>query len=156
MKNFATLLVAAALLTGCNVSFNSGAGKAIELEAGTVDQQKVAAKAADVFLEQLDSGAADETWSQASPYLHQLTNQAMWSAGIRTFRSSVGIFQSRKLNDVGFTHSVKGVPTGDYAAVDFDTTFASSAVTERVWLHDDNGSWKVMGYFLSKSFKTHL
>jgi hypothetical protein len=156
MKRFAILFVATALLAGCTVSLNDGTEKAGEAEAGTAEQQLVVAKAANAFLKQLDSGAIAETWGQASPHLHQLSSQTVWSAGIRTFRTSVGAFKSRKLKGVGFTHTVEGVPTGDYAAVAFDTTFDSSTVEEKVVLHKDQGKWKVMGYFLSKTFKAQL
>ncbi|MDQ3057262.1 MAG: DUF4019 domain-containing protein [Pseudomonadota bacterium] len=149
-------MVVATLLAGCNVSFNSGAEKADVVEAGTADQQAVVAKAASAFLKQLDAGAAERTWGAASPYLHQLSNKTVWSVGIRTFRSSVGAFKSRKLKGVGFTHAVEGVPAGDYAAVAFDTMFGSATVEEKVVLHNDHGTWKVMGYFLSKKYSAQL
>jgi hypothetical protein len=156
MKIFAILLVAVTFLAGCNISFNSGAEKGGEVEAGTADQQVMVAKAANAFLKRLDAGAAGETWDAASPYLHQLSSQTVWSVGIRTFRGSVGAFKSRKLKGVGFTHTIDGVPAGDYAAVGFDTLFGNSTVEEKVVLHNDHGTWKVMGYFLSKTYKGQL
>jgi hypothetical protein len=98
----------------------------------------------------------NETWGQASPYLQQISSQTIWSTGIGAFRSSAGAFKSRKLKGIGFTHTLDGVPVGDYAAVAFDTTFANSTVEEKVVLQNDQGEWKVLGYFLSKSFKTQL
>jgi hypothetical protein len=50
MKIFATLLVATALLTGCNVSFNNDSSKGNSSEPGTKAQQQIAAKAANAFL----------------------------------------------------------------------------------------------------------
>jgi hypothetical protein len=156
MKIIATLLTATLLLTGCNVSFNSGSQQAGKSEPGTEAQQKLVANAADAFLRQLDSGDIDGTWSQSSPYLQQLSSRAVWSAGIGAFRKTVGPFKSRKLKGIGFTHEVDGVPRGNYAAVAFDTTFSGATVEEKVVLHEDKGDWKVLGYFMSKSFKGQL
>ena len=156
MKILATVLVTAALLTGCNVSFSDGSSKAAKSEAGTEAQQTAVAKAASAFLGELDSGAVQDTWGQASPYLRQISNQSAWITGIRALRGSVGAFKSRKLKGMGFTHTLDGAPTGDYAAIAFDTTFSNSTVQEKVVLQNGDGKWKVLGYFLSKSFKTHL
>ena len=156
MKFLATFLVTTALLTGCNVSFNDGSSKTAKSEAGTEAQQTAVAKAASAFLNKLDSGAAQDTWNQASPYLQKISNQTAWATGIQALRSSVGAFKSRKLKGIGFTHTIDGAPAGDYAAIAFDTTFANATVHEKVVLQNSGGAWKILGYFLSKSFKAHL
>ena len=152
MKLTIAFLIAVTLVAGCEVSFNSGTADKGTVEAGTAEEQTAVAKAANAFLKRLDAGKADETWSTASPLLSRSTNQVVWSVGIRTFRGSVGSFKSRGLKGIGFTHTVDGVPPGDYAGVGFDTTFSNSTVEEKVVLHKDQGEWKVMGYFLTKSF----
>lgn len=155
MKILATLLVTTALLTGCSVSFNDGSSNAATSEAGTEAQQTAVTKAAGLFLGKLDSGAVKDTWGQASPYLQQISNESAWVTGIQTLRSNVGAFKSRKLKGIGFTHAIDGAPAGDYAAIAFDTTFANSGVQEKVVLQNSEGTWKILGYFLSKSFKAH-
>ncbi len=156
MKIFVTLLMTTFLLTGCNVSFNDGSSKAAKSEAGTEAQQTAVAKVAGAFLSKLDSGDVQETWSQASPYLQKISNQTAWATGIETLRSSVGAFKSRKLKGIGFTHTIDGAPAGDYAAIAFDTTFANSSAEEKVVLQNSRGEWKILGYFVSKSFKAQL
>jgi hypothetical protein len=156
MKIIATLLAATLLLTACNVSINTDQQQAGKSEPGTEAQQKSVVSAAKAFLVQLDSGDIDGTWSKSSPYLQQLSSHAVWSTGISAFRSTVGGFKSRKLKGIGFTHEIDGVPSGDYAAVAFDSTFANATVEEKVVLHQDKGTWKVLGYFMSKSLKGQL
>lgn len=155
MKFFLACLIAITPLVGCNAIAGAASGPA-KVEAGTPAHQKAAVDAAVAFLKQLDSGAIDGTWGQASPYLHQLTNQTAWSVGLRTFRGGVGAFKSRKLKGIGFTHTVDGVPPGDYVAVGFDATFSNFTVEEKVVLHNAKGTWRVMGYFLSKTLSAHL
>lgn len=143
---FAAVLVLLAL-TACRVNKGSSADA---VEAGTREQQARAAMAADRFLKQLDSGDIDGTWEQASPHLHQITNRADWANAVRTMRKAMGAVRGRKVKGFGFTHAIDGIPPGDYVAVVLDTEFAAAKVEEKVVLHQDQGRWKPVGYFLSK------
>jgi len=145
-----------AFLAGCKVNFNAGSANGHPLEAGTAEQQVVVAEAANVFLEQLDAGAIDQTWQSASPHLINFTNKTMWSNTLKALRGSVGKFKTRKLAGTGFTDTVEGAPHGEYAAIAFETSFSSGTVTEKVVLHKHRGKWKVLGYFLAKNFKVNF
>lgn len=120
------------------------------VQGGTAEQQLEVAKAADGFLKQLDAGAFELTWAQASPHLHGLSSEAEWLKLLRLLRAAVGKFQGRTLTGVGFTDTVDRVPPGEYVAVQFTSEFSAVNVKEDVVMHKDSGQWKVMGYFLSK------
>ncbi len=151
MKKLVVLFGFLALLIGCSASFEGNGEKTVS--PGSKEQRMEVAKTADDFLVQLDAGAIDATWAQASPHLHKITSETMWTATLRTLRAGVGTFRSRTLKGAGFTDTIDGVPPGDYAAVAFDTEFTAFTVEEKVVLHKDDGRWKVVGYFLSKRIK---
>lgn len=145
----ATALCCASVTGAAAESVNKGKA-AGTVQAGTAEQQLEVAKAADGFLKQLDAGAFDLTWAQASPHLHGLTSESEWLRLLRFLRAFVGEFQGRTLTAVGFTDTVDRVPPGEYVAVQFTSEFSVLNVKEDVIMHMDGGRWKVMGYFMSK------
>ena len=77
----------------------------------------------------------------------------MWDSGIGAIRFSLGNIQGRELKGIGFTNIVPDAPPGDYAFVVYNSTFSTTTVEEKTELKRDNSSWKVAGYFASKSLK---
>ena len=86
--------------------------------------------------------------------LRNMTTEGVWATSIRALRSTVGSYKARKLKGIGFTHTLDGVPPGDYAAIGYDSIFSNASVQEKVVVQKEGGEWKVVGYFLTKTFSS--
>lgn len=151
MKLFAVVLLSAALLSGCDVSFNKGTPKVTASDPGTQLQQQQIFDAALAFLVLLDAGKADMTWSVVSPTFQAKIPEPVWVNGLKALRIGLGSFNKREPLGFGFTDQMPDAPAGHYAVIEFASTFATTSVKEKVILRDDDERWGVVGYFVHKS-----
>lgn len=151
MKLHTAVLLTAALLGGCDVSFNKPAPKVIASDPGTPQQQQQVFDTAISFLGLLDAGEPAKTWSAASSVMQAKTSELAWVAGLKTLRVGLGSFQTRQPETVGFIVDLPDAPAGRYAVIEFASTFATTTVKEKVIFRDDDTRWGVVGYFVHKS-----
>jgi hypothetical protein len=72
-----------------------------------------------------------------------------WAAAVDPVRKPLGAVASRKLKSETPTHTLPGVPDGDYDVLQFDTDFAGNhEATETIFLAHEPSGWKVDGYFI--------
>ncbi|EJM17014.1 hypothetical protein PMI21_02776 [Pseudomonas sp. GM18] len=103
MKHLAAVLLMLSLLSGCDISFNKIPPKVIASEPATKQQQRQVFEATVVFLQLLDSGKADQSWSLTSPLLKATTPEVIWSNTVKAMRLGLGTFVERKSANIGFT-----------------------------------------------------
>lgn len=151
MKPFIAALFSLVLLSGCDVSLNKPTPKVIASDAGTEQQQRQVYEAAVEFLQLLDNGKTSETWSTVSPALKATTHEMVWTGSLKALRLGLGSFKERTPAGIGFTDQMPEAPAGNYAVIEFNSTFAASSVTEKVLFRDDDKHWLVVGYFVNKS-----
>lgn len=103
--------------------------------------------AAMVFLELIDEGRYDETWSAASPWLQKQVDASGWAVHAGSSRQPLGNVNARSLQSVEY-EDPPDMPHGEYAFVIFDTLLEGDArATELVGLMlDDDSRWRVIGY----------
>lgn len=152
MKQIICAALLSMLLTGCDVSFNNTPPKAIASEPSTDEQQRMVFTATGEFLQSLDSGHVDQTWSITSPLLKATTSEMMWVNGIKAIRLGLGDYIERTSATIGFTSQMPDVPAGRYAVVECVTTFSTGPATENIVLRDDDNQWRVVGYSVNKRF----
>jgi len=146
MKQLAAVLLSSLLLSGCDVSFNKNPPKVIASDPASEQQQRDVFNATVEFLQLLDSGSVDQTWSVTSPLLKTSTNETVWNNGIKAARLGLGTFVERKSAHIGFTSQLPDAPAGNYAIVECVTTFTRGPATEKSCFArmKANGVWRVI------------
>jgi hypothetical protein len=109
-----------------------------------------AVDAANRWLALSDANNGAATWDQAAPSFRAAVSKEGWSEALKQARQPFGAMKSRKLVSSEFKHSLPGAPDGEYVVIQYDTQFEhkAHAVETVVPMHDQDGSWKVSGYFV--------
>jgi hypothetical protein len=138
MKQLASLFVAAAVLVS-----SAAHGQQPEAAGSAVE-------AATRWLALSDANDGTATWDQAAPSFRAAVSKADWSAALKQARQPFGAVKSRKLMSSELRHSLPGAPDGEYVVIQYDTQFEhkAHAVETVVPMRDQDGSWKVSGYFV--------
>jgi len=102
------------------------------------------------WLALLDSGKMGEAWDVASPYLKKQVTRKRWVDGLRDMRKPFGKLQSRSPEKFARAHEMPDAPQGDYAIVEFQSTFAQGkrATEQIVWIFGSDEVWRVSGYYI--------
>jgi hypothetical protein len=109
-----------------------------------------AVDAANRWLALSDAGDGAATWDQAAPSFRAAVSRAAWSDALKQTRQPFGTARSRKVVSSEFKRSLPGAPDGEYVVIQYDTQFEhkAHAVETVVPMRDQDGSWKVSGYFV--------
>ncbi len=109
-----------------------------------------AAPAAQSWLRLVDKGAYGESWEAAGRYFRNVIPKEKWVELIKAARESLGELVSRELSGSTRTTELPGAPDGDYVVLQFKTQFQNKkSATETVTLAlEDDGAWRVVGYFI--------
>jgi hypothetical protein len=109
-----------------------------------------AVDAANRWLALSDAGDGAATWVQAAPSFRAAVSRAAWSDALKQTRQPFGTARSRKVVSSEFKRSLPGAPDGEYVVIQYDTQFEhkAHAVETVVPMRDQDGSWKVSGYFV--------
>lgn len=138
MKQFASIFVLAAVLASPLAP------------AQQPDAVGNAVSAANHWLTLSDANDGASTWDQAAPAFRAAISKADWSEALKQTRQPFGAVKSRKVMSSEFTHSLPGAPDGEYVVIQYDTQFEhkTHAVETVVPMRDQDGNWKVSGYFV--------
>jgi hypothetical protein len=73
-----------------------------------------------------------------------------WVDALNAVRSPLGRLGSRTLKSATATKTLPGAPDGDYFVFQYDTSFEhkQAAVETVTAVLDDDGAWRVGGYFI--------
>ena len=108
-----------------------------------------ATEAAMAWIALLDHGQWAESWAGAGAIFKAQVSEADWAANARSVREGVGPVVSRVQKSATRTASLPGAPAGDYAVIQYQTTFANRpAATETAVFVHEAGGWKAVGYFV--------
>jgi len=109
-----------------------------------------AVAAANHWLTLSDANDGASTWDQAAPSFQAAISRAGWSDALKQARQPFGAVKSRKLVSSEVRHSLPGAPDGQYVVIQYDTQFEHKehAVETVVPMLDQDGKWKVSGYFV--------
>jgi hypothetical protein len=114
------------------------------------DTVRKAVDAANRWLVPADAGDGAATWDQAASAFQSAVSRAGWSAALKQVRQPLGAVTSRKVASSEFKRSLPGAPDGEYVVIQYDTQFEhkAHAVETVVPMREQDGSWKVSGYFV--------
>ncbi len=114
------------------------------------EREDLAVTAAEHWLDLVDGGAYDQSWKEAASLFRGVVKEADWVASLNAIRKPLGKAISRNLKGAQFTTELPGVPDGEYVVIQFETSFENkaSAVETITPMKDDDGTWRVSGYFI--------
>jgi hypothetical protein len=120
---------------------------AIAQDAQSVSQAQNAASA---WLALVDAGNYADSWEQAAGSFKASVSKPSWAAAAARVRLPLGALKSRQIESSTFTHTLPGVPDGDYVVIKYASRFENkgSAVETVTPLRDKDGTWRVSGYFI--------
>ena len=116
-------------------------------EKAAIGQAQAAAQA---WLALTDVGKYAESWDEAATSFKAVVARPDWERMVKAVRGPLGGLKSRKLQSATFTRTLPGAPNGEYVVLRYATTFEhkTSAVETVTPLHDQDGSWRVSGYYI--------
>jgi hypothetical protein len=112
--------------------------------------EQLAQAAAESWLGVVDNGKYAESWNQAAAYFKAAVTQDQWQKMLTTTRTPLGKMLSRKLKSATYTRTLPGAPDGEYVILQFESSFEhkSSAIETVTPMLDQDGRWRVSGYFI--------
>ncbi|MGA2093772.1 MAG: DUF4019 domain-containing protein [Sedimentisphaerales bacterium] len=117
-----------------------------------VDEQKVASaiEAAKAWLQLVDEGKYDESWSQAAGFLKKFVSEEQLKTSLEAARKPLGKVLSRKVQNSTYTTTLPGAPDGQYVVIQFETSFENkqNAVETITPMLEPDGQWRVSGYYI--------
>ena len=111
------------------------------------DQAQVAAEA---WLKLTDAGDGAASWEQAAKLFKAAVTKERWAQALAGVRPPLGKVVSRKLTSRQYNEKLPGAPDGKYVIIQYDTVFEnkSTAVETITPMLDQDGVWRVSGYFI--------
>jgi hypothetical protein len=99
------------------------------------------------WLNLVDDQNYNDAYKQLSATAQDKIALAAWATRIGERRNPLGAMASRNIRAVKLTRILPGMRDGQYATVEFDSSFAHKvAAVETVTLVSDKGAWSVMSY----------
>ena len=112
--------------------------------------EDAAQAAAEAWLELVDSGQYEASWKEASTFFRGAVTLEQWDQVLGGTRAPLGSLVSRTIKSRQYAEQVPGAPDGRYVVLQFETVFENkAAAVETVTpMVDEDGSWRVSGYFI--------
>ncbi len=112
--------------------------------------EKEAQAAAEQWLALIDAGQFAESWQATASVFQAAVSQPQWKSSLESVRKPLGTLVSRKLKSAKYSKKLPGAPDGEYVVVQFTTSFTNKngAVETVTPMLDQDGKWKVSGYFI--------
>ena len=106
--------------------------------------------AAEVWLDLVDTGQYGASWDEAASYFKGVVSEEQWLSSMQAVRKPLGQTISRTLKSQQYSSSLPGVPDGEYVVIQFNTSFdhKASAVETVTPMKDQDGKWRVSGYYI--------
>ncbi|MDJ0636841.1 MAG: DUF4019 domain-containing protein [Xenococcaceae cyanobacterium MO_188.B29] len=103
------------------------------------------------WLNLIDSSRYTDSWLETAQYFQNNVTQEEWEKSLLGVRKPLGKILSRQLKSVEYKTSLPGVPDGEYVVIQYNTSFENkqSAIETVTPMLDEDGRWKVAGYFIS-------
>lgn len=122
----------------------------VALPSSAQDSRSSAAQdAAREWLALADRIDGKGSWAAAGAEFHRTITEDRWRHSLEDARTPLGALTRRTVVSTHFTEHLKGMPKGEYAQIQFRSSFAQrDYATERLTLQQTAAGWKVIGYFI--------
>jgi hypothetical protein len=114
------------------------------------EAEKSAVAAAEAWLELVDGGDYAKSWLEAASYLRGAVSKDTFEQQMSAARNPLGKVLSREVKKTTYMTTAPGAPDGEYVVIQTDTSFENkkSAVETITPMLDEDGKWRVSGYFI--------
>ncbi len=121
-----------------------------EAQAQTDEVPAVAEHSTLSWLSLTDRGQYGQSWTDAASLFQAAISSADWVRSLTAARSPLGQLISREVSSANFARTLPGAPDGEYVVFQFSTSFENkaSAVETVTAMKDQDGKWRVAGYFI--------
>jgi Protein of unknown function (DUF4019) len=138
---FAALLIATPVLA--QSAAPAGPGPSTAMTPAPDDRAKQ-------WLSLVDDSNYSEAWRQAGDYMRSRASAEQFQTQVGGVREPLGAMATRTIKSVQMTKTLPGMRDGQYAVVQFDSSFAHKAsAVETVALTSEKGGWSVVGYHIN-------
>jgi Protein of unknown function (DUF4019) len=104
---------------------------------------------AQAWMSLVDNQKYAESWAESSSTFRSRVPQQRWIDEAKRVREPLGSVNSRRLLTVRFAKTLPGAPDGDYAVLQFRSSFThKAAAIETITLVMDDGQLRAVGYFI--------
>jgi hypothetical protein len=112
--------------------------------------EDAALQAARQWLALIDSADYTQSWDEAATFFKGAVSKEKWQEQMNAARKPLGETISREEKSKKFYTSLPGAPDGEYVVIQFSTSFTNkkSAIETVTPMRDDDGSWRVSGYYI--------
>lgn len=109
-----------------------------------------ARSAAEAWLPHIDGGDAESAWRDASSTFRGAVTPGDWARSLERVQGMVGRPLSRSFDSAEYHAELPGAPDGHYVVLTWKTRFERKehGVETVVPELDDDGVWRVSGYFV--------
>ena len=108
-----------------------------------------AAPSGEAWLKLIDNGKYADSWKEASSYFRSRVAEKTWVSMVQGVRVPLGSLVSRGQPKVTFAKTLPGAPDGNYALLQFQTSFQNKAsALETLTVMADGEKWRTAGYFI--------
>jgi hypothetical protein len=135
MRRSFLLLIAALLLVACP-AFSQSTDAAVD--------------SAHQWLAQVDAEKYAASWDSAARFFKKSVSKEQWTKMLQASRAPLGQLVSRRLISATYTTTLPRAPDGQYVVIQFSSSFdqKNSAVETVTPMLDQDGQWRVSGYFI--------
>ena len=131
------ILAAVIPVSGCNAPSNPEA-------------EKAAIEVAKHWLTLVDNEQYAESWKEAASFFRGAVTEDNWVNTMQSMRKPLGKNAFRELKSTRYLTQAPGAPDGQYVVIQFKATFENkkSAIETITPMLDQDGKWRVSGYFM--------
>jgi Protein of unknown function (DUF4019) len=120
------------------------------LALGQQKPEELAQQSSEAWLTLIDRGQFADSYQEAAQYFKNAVTKDQWQNSLTAVRKPLGKVLSRKLKNTTYTRTLPGAPDGDYVVIQYESSFEhkASAVETVTPMLDNDGKWRVSGYFI--------
>ncbi len=110
---------------------------------------KASSQASADWLKLVDDGKYGDSWDQGAVIFKLTMPKDEWNLYLSKVRGNEGSVSSREIADQRVSTNPQGLPQGSYIVMVYDTKFSNgNSANELVTLQNEDGTWRVMGYYI--------
>jgi hypothetical protein len=120
------------------------------LALGQQKPEERAQQSSEAWLALIDEGQFADSYHEAAQYFKNAVTKDQWQNSLTAVRKPLGKVLSRKLKNTTYTRTLPGAPDRDYVVIQYESSFEhkASAVETVTPMLDNDGKWRVSGYFI--------
>jgi hypothetical protein len=117
---------------------------------GNPEAEAAGVAAAEAWLALVDAQEYAESWEEAAEFFKGAVEKEEWIRTMESGRKPFGRNISRELESKRYRTTLPGAPDGEYVVIQFKASFENkkSAVETITPMLDEDGQWRVSGYFM--------